>query len=76
MKWESIISGDMVWINCYLDIDEVFFQNPHENFSIMQKGRKVQMLEVKETIVKHEALNWFIFNIYVYHFLKGVTLFC
>ena len=53
-----------------------FSQNPHENFSIMQKGRKVQMLEVKETIVNHEALNWFIFNIYVYHFLKGVTLFC
>lgn len=42
----------------------------------MQKGRKVQMLEVKETIVNYEALNWFIFNIYVYHFLKRVTLFC
>ena len=74
MKWECTISEDMVWINCYLDTDEVF---PKILMKILALCKKEESTNVKSEGNDHsyEALNWFIFNIYVYHFLKRVTLF-
>lgn len=45
---------------------------------ILALCKKEESTNVKseENDRNYEALNWFIFNIYVYHFLKRVTLFC
>ena len=40
MKWENIISEDMVWINCYLDIDEVFPKTLMKILALCKKEEK------------------------------------